>query len=140
MMKNYFCFYLYLLIMNQKSINNYQFNHGEAKLSFLGNVSGFRNKDAPFVLVKFFHFFWSFRQNLTCLKTCLWNPGTYRHKVVLLSSAQNGLVMISNHGLKNQSTPSISLHFFQSSDWQVKKYILKSRQWEVKIYFKLQKL
>ena len=28
----------------------------------------------------------------TCLKTCLWNPGTYRHKIVLLSSAQFGLV------------------------------------------------
>ena len=30
---------------------------------------------------------------LTCLKTCLWNPGTYRHKIVRLSSAQFGLVM-----------------------------------------------
>ena len=29
----------------------------------------------------------------TCLKTCLWSPGTYRHKIVLLSSAQFGLVM-----------------------------------------------
>ena len=31
---------------------------------------------------------------LTCLKACLWNPGTYRHKIVLLSSAQFGLVML----------------------------------------------
>ena len=30
----------------------------------------------------------------TCLNTCLWNPGTYRHKIVRLSSAQFGLVMI----------------------------------------------
>ena len=30
---------------------------------------------------------------LTCLKTCLWNPGTQRHKIVRLSSAQFGLVM-----------------------------------------------
>ena len=29
----------------------------------------------------------------TCLKICLWNPGTYRHKIVRLSSAQLGLVM-----------------------------------------------
>ena len=33
-------------------------------------------------------------QNLTTnLKTCLWNPGTYRHKIVRLSIAQFGLVM-----------------------------------------------
>ena len=31
---------------------------------------------------------------LTCLKTCLWNPGTYRHKIVRLSSAQFGLVIV----------------------------------------------
>ena len=29
----------------------------------------------------------------TCFKTFLWNPGTYIHKIVLLSSAQFGLVM-----------------------------------------------
>ena len=29
----------------------------------------------------------------TCLNTCLWNPETYRHKIVRLSSAQFGLVM-----------------------------------------------
>ena len=29
----------------------------------------------------------------TYLKTCHWNPGTYRHKIVRLSSAQFGLVM-----------------------------------------------
>ena len=29
----------------------------------------------------------------TYFKTCLWNPGTYRHKTVLLSSAQFGVVM-----------------------------------------------
>ena len=29
----------------------------------------------------------------TYFKTCLWNPGIYRHKIVLLSSAQFGLVM-----------------------------------------------
>ena len=28
-----------------------------------------------------------------CLKTCLWNPGRYRHKIVRLASAQFGLVM-----------------------------------------------
>ena len=31
----------------------------------------------------------------TILKTCLWNPGTYRHKTVRLSSAQFDLVMLS---------------------------------------------
>ena len=29
----------------------------------------------------------------TCLKICPWNPGTYRHKILRLSSAQIGLVM-----------------------------------------------
>ena len=29
----------------------------------------------------------------TCLKIFLWNPGTYRHKIVRLSSPQFGLVM-----------------------------------------------
>ena len=29
----------------------------------------------------------------TCLNTCLWNPATYRHKTVRLSSAQFGLIM-----------------------------------------------
>ena len=31
---------------------------------------------------------------LTCLKTWLWNPGTYRHKIVLLSTAQFDLVVL----------------------------------------------
>ena len=31
---------------------------------------------------------------LSIFKTCLWNPGIYRQKIVLLSSAQFGLVMI----------------------------------------------
>ena len=35
----------------------------------------------------------------TYFKTCLWNPGTYRYKIVLLSSEQFGLVM-SNHNCK----------------------------------------
>ena len=30
----------------------------------------------------------------TCLNTSFWNPGTYRHKIVRLSSAQLGLVMM----------------------------------------------
>ena len=30
----------------------------------------------------------------TSLKISFWNPGTYRHKIVRLSSAQFGLVMI----------------------------------------------
>ena len=30
----------------------------------------------------------------TCLKISFWNPGTYRHKIVRLSSAQFGLVMV----------------------------------------------
>ena len=30
---------------------------------------------------------------VTRLKTCLWNPGTYRHKILRLSSAQSGLVI-----------------------------------------------
>ena len=30
---------------------------------------------------------------VTSLNTCLWNPATYKHKTVRLSSAQLGLVM-----------------------------------------------
>ena len=30
---------------------------------------------------------------LACLKSCLWNPGAYRHKIVSISSAQFGPVM-----------------------------------------------
>ena len=53
--------------------------HYEAKLCILCIVSGFRNKKAPFLFLLFFTFLYSFRQIFTCLKTCLWNPGTYRH-------------------------------------------------------------
>ena len=31
----------------------------------------------------------------TCCKISFWNPGTYRHKIVCLSSAQFGLVMLT---------------------------------------------
>ena len=30
----------------------------------------------------------------TCLNSCLWNPGTYKNRIVHLSSAQFGLVMV----------------------------------------------
>ena len=42
--------------------------HYEAKLCILCIVSGIRDKDAPFVLLLFFHFLWSFRQNLNMFK------------------------------------------------------------------------
>ena len=32
---------------------------------------------------------------LRCLKTCLWSQETYRHKIVRLSSAQLGLVILT---------------------------------------------
>ena len=48
---------------------------------------------APFVLLLLFHFIDHSDINSTSLKTCLWNPGTYRHKIVRLSSAQLSLVM-----------------------------------------------
>ena len=47
----------------------------------------------------FFSFFISFDCSdkiLTFLKTCFWNPATYRPKIVRLSSAQFGLVMFEN--------------------------------------------
>ena len=72
---------------------NFLFNHYEAKLCILFIVSGIYKKDAHFVLILFSTFLRSFRQYLTCLKTCLWNPGTYRLKIVRLSSAHFGLVM-----------------------------------------------
>ena len=52
-----------------------------------------------FVLLLFFHFLWSFQQNFIMLETCLWNPGTYRHKIVRLTSAQ--------------VWPCIAIQFFQ---------------------------
>ena len=42
--------------------------HYEAKLCILCIVSGFRDKDAPFVLLLFFHFLRSFRQNFNMFK------------------------------------------------------------------------
>ena len=32
------------------------------------------------------------REHINMFKDCLWNPGTYRRKIVHLSSAQFGLV------------------------------------------------
>ena len=68
--------------------------HYEGKLSICCIVSGFRNKDATFI---FFCSLLSFDPSdkiLTCSQTCLWNPGTYRQKIVRLSSEQFGLVMV----------------------------------------------
>ena len=36
---------------------------------------------------------WNPLTSWNIFKSCLWNPETYRHKIVLLSSAQFGLVM-----------------------------------------------
>ena len=64
-------------------IHNLEKNwHYEVKLFNLCIVSGFRNKGTPTFLFLTFTFL-----------TCLWNPGTYRRKIMLLSSAQFGLVM-----------------------------------------------
>ena len=45
------------------------------------------------MLPLFFFFFNRSDNFLTCLKTCIWNPGAYRYKIVRLSSAQFVLVM-----------------------------------------------
>ena len=57
-------FFLERLVGPQKL----SFHHYEAKLCILCIVSGFRNKDAPFALLLFFHFLWSFRQNFNMFK------------------------------------------------------------------------
>ena len=45
----------------------------------------------------------------TYFKTCLWKPGTYRHKIVLLSSAQLSLIMKSRfYGARSPQKISIS--------------------------------
>ena len=44
------------------------FLHYEAKLCILRAVSGFRNKDAPCILLLFFHCVRSFRQNFNMFK------------------------------------------------------------------------
>ena len=59
----------------------YNWLHYEAKQCILWMVSGFRNKDAS----SFFCSFISFDRSdkiLTWLSTCLWNPETYRQKIV----------------------------------------------------------
>ena len=50
---------------NLTVFNNF---HYEAKLCISCIVSGFRNKDAPFVLLLFFPSLWSFRQNFNMFK------------------------------------------------------------------------
>ena len=50
---------------------------------------------------------------LTCLETCLWNPGTYRHKIVRLSSAQFGLVMQDTSGWGRKEGADHPFHGFQ---------------------------
>ena len=72
--------------------------HYEAKLCILCIVSGFRNKDAPIVLLLFFPLFDGSDKILTCLKTCLWNPRNIQTQNRLLSSAQFGLVMSMQMG------------------------------------------
>ena len=37
-------------------------------------------------------------------ETCLWNPGTYRHKIVLLSSARFGLILQKRLEKSNKQT------------------------------------
>ena len=59
------------------------------------DVSRLPNKEAPFVLLLFFHFFYRSDKILTFLKICLWNPGIYRHEIVRPSSAQFGLVVLA---------------------------------------------
>ena len=53
-------------------------------------------KQIPFPLFFFCSFIFFDRSDkiLICLRTCLWSPGTYRHKIVRLSSAQIGLEVI----------------------------------------------
>ena len=48
--------------------------------------SGLRPDTSRFVCT--FNFFDRSNKNITSLKTCFWNPGTYRHKIVRQSSAQ----------------------------------------------------
>ena len=60
-------------------------------MSLFRIVSRFGNMDALFVL-----FFSISDKILTCSKTCLCSPGTYRNKIVHLFSAQFGHVMLLN--------------------------------------------
>ena len=53
------------------ALNTYRIVFGKilkGQLCFLGNVSGFRHKDAPFVLLLLFLFLRSFRQNFNVFK------------------------------------------------------------------------
>ena len=50
------------------------------------------NKDAPSVLLLFFHFIWLFRQYFNMFKDLCLKSRTYRHKIVRLSCAQFGAV------------------------------------------------
>ena len=55
--------------------------HYDAKLCILCIVCGFHNKDAPLFFFCSLLSFDSSDKNLTCLRTCLWIPGTYRPKL-----------------------------------------------------------
>ena len=87
--------------INVKRKSKKNSKHYEAKLCILWIVSGFHNKNAPFFFFCFFIFFDRSDKILACLKTCLWNAETYRHKNLRLSSAQFGLVM---KNFKNYAT------------------------------------
>ena len=54
---------------------------------------------------------------ITCLMTSLWNPGTYRHKIVRLSSAQFGLVMLIWVFLRSAIRTTCSIDIFCLSCW-----------------------
>ena len=73
--------------------------HYDAKLCFLCIVHGFRNQNAHLFFFCSLLSFDRYVKILPCLKTCLWNPGTYRHKIVRLSRSQFGLVMSKFHCL-----------------------------------------
>ena len=93
----------------------FQLCERRAKLCILSIVSGFRNKF-------FFCSFLLFDRSdniLTCLKTCLWNPGTYKHKIVLLSSAQLGLVMLHFEVKSCKSEIVITENFSISHNWLI---------------------
>ena len=93
-----------VMILDLRQFINF---HYEAKLCILCIVSGFRNKDAPFVSLLSFD---CSDKVLTCLKACLRNPGTYRPKIVRLSSAQFVVVMFFVQSLKKIGATNDSKH------------------------------
>ena len=71
-----------------------QYSLRRQTVHFGQTASAIRYLDDPLFFFCSFIFFDRSDKILTCLKTCLWNLGTHRRKIMRLSSAQFGLAKL----------------------------------------------